>query len=218
MRLRGAREHLRHADPVMRQLIDARPDLDPRAWLTELPRMDSFGALMFQIIGQQLSVHATRRILTRLQQQFAGRLPTPGEAIHADPETLRATGLSRRKTQTIRTLAAEFADGRITDKQLRAMSDSEIEARLTALPGIGPWTVHGFLIIALDRDDVVLPGDLALRKAIQRTYRLDHLPSQDEVLRIAEPWRPYRTLASAYLFAIAFRIGPPPGVGVSENH
>lgn len=204
VRWRAAREHLRHADPVIRQLIDAHPDFDPRAWLTELPKMDSFGALIFQIIGQQLSVQATRRILTRLQEQYAGGLPTPEEVIHADPATLRATGLSHRKIQTIRTLGAEFADGRITDSELRAMSDSEIESRLTALPGIGPWTVHGVLIIALDRDDVVLPGDLALRKAIQRTYRLDQLPSQDEVLQIAEPWRPYRTLASAYLFESAF--------------
>jgi DNA-3-methyladenine glycosylase II len=204
VRCRAAREHLRHADPVMRQLIDAHPDFDPRAWLTELPAMDAFGALVFQIIGQQLSVQATRRILARLQGQFAGRMPTPDEAIQADPEILRATGLSRRKIHTIRSLATEFADGRISDKELYAMSDSEIEARLTALAGIGPWTVHGFLIIALDRDDVVLPGDLALRKAIQRTYRLDQLPTHDEVLRIAEPWRPYRSLASAYLFANAF--------------
>jgi DNA-3-methyladenine glycosylase II len=81
------------------------------------------------------------------------------------------------------------------------MSDAEVEARLTAVPGVGPWTVHGFLIIALDRPDVVLPGDVALRRAIQRAYQLAERPSPDEVLAIAEPWRPYRTLASAYLFA-----------------
>ena len=80
------------------------------------------------------------------------------------------------------------------------MSDQDIEALLTAIPGIGPWTVHGMLIIALSRPDVVLPGDLALRKVIRQTYHLDHLPSQDEVLRIAEPWRPYRSLATAYPF------------------
>jgi DNA-3-methyladenine glycosylase II len=84
------------------------------------------------------------------------------------------------------------------------MSDAEVEVSLTAIPGVGPWTVHGFLIIALERDDVVLPGDLALRKAIQRSYGLDHLPSQEEVVHIAEPWAPFRTLASAYLFATAF--------------
>jgi DNA-3-methyladenine glycosylase II len=189
---------------VIGRLIDAHPDFDPRAWLAELPRMDAFGTLIFQVIGQQLSVQATRRLLARLQDQFAGQLPTPAQLLDADPDALRAAGLSRRKVQTIRAVAGEFANQRISEHALRAISDREIEARLTAIPGIGPWTVHGFLIIALERDDVVLPGDLALRKAIQRTYRLDHLPSEEEVLRIAEPWRPYRTLASAYLFATAF--------------
>ena len=186
------------------QLIDAHPDFDPRAWLAELPSMDAFGTLIFQIVGQQLSIQATRRLLTRLRDQFAGRLPTPRQVLDADPDTLHAAGLSRRKVQTIRAVAAEFASERITERGLRAMPDAEIEARLTTIPGIGPWTVHGFLIIALGRDDVVLPGDLALRKAIQRVYCLDHLPSQEEVVQIAEPWRPYRTLASAYLFATAF--------------
>lgn len=203
-RLSEARAHLRQADPVIGQLIDAHPDFDPRAWLAELPRMDAFGTLIFQIIGQQLSVQATRRLLARLQDEFAGQLPAPAQLLDADPDALHAAGLSRRKVQTIRALAAEFASQRIAEPRLRLMSDAEIEARLTAIPGIGPWTVHGFLIIALERDDVVLPGDLALRKAIQRTYRLDHLPSQEEVVQIAEPWRPYRTLASAYLFTTAF--------------
>ena len=204
MLTRAARAHLRDADPVIGRLIDEHPDFDPRAWLAELPPMDAFGALVFQIVGQQLSVAATRRLLDRLRDRFGGRLPTPAQLLAADPAALHAAGLSRRKVQTIRTLAAEFAAGRLSESALRAMSDAEVEAALTAIQGIGPWTVQGFLIIALDREDVVLPGDLALRKAIQRNYGLDHLPSQDEVVRIAEPWRPYRTLASAYLFATAF--------------
>jgi DNA-3-methyladenine glycosylase II len=76
-------------------------------------------------------------------------------------------------------------------------------AELTAIPGIGPWTVQGALIVALQREDVVLPGDLALRKAVRTAYRLDHLPSQQEVLAIAESWRPYRSLATSYLFSAA---------------
>ena len=98
-----------------------------------------------------------------------------------DPAALRATGLSGRKVETLRAVAAQFADGTLRDEDLRAMDDGEIETRLTAIPGIGPWTVHGMLIIALDRPDVVLPGDLALRKVMQRAYGLDHLPTQDEV-------------------------------------
>jgi len=84
------------------------------------------------------------------------------------------------------------------------LPDDEIIAELTAVPGIGPWTAQGALLVALGREDVVLPGDLALRKAVQANYQLDHLPSQQEVLAIAEKWRPYRSLATSYLFSAAF--------------
>ena len=200
-----ARDHLRRADPVLARLIDAQPDFDPRAWLSGLPVRDAFSALVFQVIGQQLSVQATRRILARLADLAGGRLPGPEEVLALPPDQLRAAGLSGRKVATLRSLAGQFASGRLSDADLARLSDDEIEARLTAIPGIGSWTVHGFLIIALNRPDVVLPGDLALRKAIQRWYGLGQLPSQQEVLRIAEPWRPYRSLASAYLFQSAFQ-------------
>jgi len=166
--------------------------------------MDAFGALIFQVIGQQLSVQATRGILRRIQDRFGGRLPAPGELLAVAPDDLHQIGLSRRKVATLRDLAQRFADGRLSGEQLGRLSDAEIETRLTAIPGIGPWTVHGFLIIALDRQDVVLAGDLALRKIIQDTYQLGHLPSQDEVLGLAERWRPYRSLATSYLFQAAF--------------
>jgi DNA-3-methyladenine glycosylase II len=93
---------------------------------------------------------------------------------------------------------------------LSSLPDDEIMAELTAISGIGPWTVQGALIIALGREDVVLPGDLALRKAIQAAYQLDHLPSQQEVLAIAEKWRPYRSLATSYLFSAAFERADAP--------
>lgn len=196
--------HLRRADPVLAAVIDAHRGFDPRAWLRELPPMDAFGALVFQIIGQQLSVPATRRIVDRLQQRFGGSLPTPAQLLAAPPADLRDVGLSGRKVATLRDLASRFVSGELSEETLRELSDDEIEARLVEIPGIGPWTVHGLLIIALGRDDVVLPGDLALRKSIQRAYRLDHLPSPDEVLVIAAPWRPYRSLATAYLFQAGF--------------
>lgn len=195
---------LRQADPVLARLIDARPRLDPRAWLEELPAMDAFGALVFQVIGQQLSIGATRRILDRLCGLFGGAMPTPAGLLARGSEELAQAGLSRRKVATIRDVAQRFADGRWKEEGLRSLSDREIEDRLTSVPGIGPWTVHGFLIIALDRQDVVLPGDLALRKVIQRLYEMDHLPGEAEVLELAERWRPWRSLATAYLFQAAF--------------
>jgi DNA-3-methyladenine glycosylase II len=196
--------HLRKADPVLARLIDAHPDFDPRAWLADLPPMDAFGALVFQIAGQQLSLQSTRSILGRLQARFHGRLPTPEELTSVSPAVLRRLGFSRSKAVTLLGVAKQFRDGRLSDRLLRSLSDTEIEALLTKIKGIGPWTVHGFLIIALNRQDVTLPGDLALRKAIRRAYRLRRLPTQERVLKIAEAWRPYRSLATGYLFQAAF--------------
>jgi DNA-3-methyladenine glycosylase II len=210
--LRQARSHLRGADAVLARLIDDRPDFDPRAWLAQLPPMDLYGALLFQVAGQQLSVPSTRRILGRVEALFGGHLPSPTELLGVDPARLREAGLSWRKISTLRDLAGRLSDGRLDAEVLSSLPDDEVMAELTAIPGIGPWTVQGALIIALGREDVVLPGDLALRKAIQAAYQLDHLPSQQEVLAIAEKWRPYRSLATSYLFSAAFeRAGAPVG-------
>ena len=202
--LRRARSYLRDADPVLARLIDARPDFDPRAWISQLPSMDLYGALLFQVTGQQLSVPATRRTLGRIQALFGGRLPSPEELLETDPAKLREAGLSWRKISTLRDLAARLSDGRLSQDVLSSLPDDELIAELTAISGIGPWTVQGAMLIALGREDVVLPGDLALRKAVQAAYQLDHLPSQQEVLAIAESWRPYRSLATSYLFSAAF--------------
>jgi DNA-3-methyladenine glycosylase II len=198
---RKAREYLRNADPVLARLIDARPDFRPRAWLDELPPLDAFGTMIFQVAGQQLSVAATRTIVSRLQDRFGGHLPTPAELLAADPGVLRDSGLSYRKGATIRALAERFVDGRLGDDAFTRMSDDEVEAALTEVPGIGPWTAHGFLLVALDRPDVFLPGDIALRRAIQRAYGFDHVPSEVEIADVADRWRPYRSLAVSYLFA-----------------
>jgi len=204
MGLQQARSHLRNGDPVLARLIDDRPAFDPRAWLAQLPPMDLYGALLFQVVGQQLSVAATRRILARIEALFGGHLPSPTELLGVDPGKLREAGLSWRKVSTLRDLAERLSDGRLDTEVLSSLPDDEIMAELTAIPGIGPWTVQGALLIALQREDVVLPGDLALRKAIQAAYQLDHLPTEQEVLAIAEKWRPYRSLATSYLFSAAF--------------
>ena len=200
-------EFLRRSDPTLGRLIDARPDFHPRAWLNELPPLDAFGTLIFQVVGQQLSVSATRTIVSRLQQRFGGHLPSPRELLAVDPQELRASGMSNRKGATLRALAERFLDGRLSDESLARMTDEEIEAALTEIPGIGPWTAHGFLIVALDRPDVLLSGDLALRRAVERAYGFDHLPTQDEMVQVAERWRPYRSLAVSYLFASEFEKG-----------
>jgi DNA-3-methyladenine glycosylase II len=93
---------------------------------------------------------------------------------------------------------------------LSGLPDDQLLDELTAIPGIGPWTVQGAMIIALGREDVVLPGDLALRKAVRAAYHLDHLPSEQEVLDTADKWRPYRSLATSYLFSAAFEPAEAP--------
>ncbi len=202
--LQQARSYLGNADPVLARLIDDRPAFDPRAWMAQLPPMDLYGALLFQVTGQQLSVPATRRTLARIEALFGGHLPAPTDLLGVDPGQLREAGLSWRKISTLRDLAERMSDGRLNPDVLNSLPDEELMTELTVIPGCGPWTVQGALIIALGREDVVLPGDLALRKAIQAAYQLDHLPTQQEVLDIADKWRPYRSLATSYLFSAAF--------------
>jgi DNA-3-methyladenine glycosylase II len=203
-----AREFLRNADPVLARLIEARPDFRPRAWMDELPPLDAFGTLIFQVAGQQLSVPSTRAIISHLKDRFDGHMPSPAELLAAEPTVLRESGFSARKGDTLRALAQRFVDGRLNEKAFSGMSDEEIEAALTDVPGIGPWTARGFLLVGLDRPDVFLSGDLALRHTIQREYDFNHLPTDEELIELSDRWRPYRSLAVSYLFASGYAENP----------
>jgi DNA-3-methyladenine glycosylase II len=108
----------------------------------------------------------------------------------------------------LRALAERFVDGRLSDEALSGMTDEEVEATLTEGSGIGLWTARGFLLVALDRPDVFLSGDLALRRAIQRAYGFDHTPTEEEVAEVSDGWRPYRSLAVSYLFASEYDAQP----------
>jgi DNA-3-methyladenine glycosylase II len=132
-------------------------------------------------------------------------MPSAAELLAADPQVLRNSGFSARKGRTLRDLAERFVDGRLSDEALAQMSDEEVEAALTEVSGIGLWTARGFLLVALNRPDVFLSGDLALRRAIQRAYGFDHLPTGDEVAQVSDRWRPYRSLAVSYLFASEYQ-------------
>jgi DNA-3-methyladenine glycosylase II len=175
--------------------------------MEELPVLDAFGTTVFQVAGQQLSVAATRAIVSHLEANFGGHMPSPVELLAADPELLRTSGFSHRKGATLRALAERFVDGRLSDEALAQMTDDEVEAALTEVPGIGLWSARGFLLVALDRPDVFLTGDIALRRAIQKAYALDHVPTEDEIAAIADRWRPYRSLAVSYLFASEYGEG-----------
>jgi DNA-3-methyladenine glycosylase II len=194
-----ARQHLAAADPRLAALIAARPGYDPRAGLAGLTALDPFGVLLFQIVGQQISVVAARAILGRIAALFGDRLPDPADVLAADPDQLLATGVSHRKAATIRAAARLFVDEHLDRDTLGRMTDERVEAVLTALPGIGTWTAQGFLVVALDRPDAFPAGDLAIRRAIRAVFGLDHLPNEREARERAERWRPYRALAAGYL-------------------
>jgi DNA-3-methyladenine glycosylase II len=164
-----------------------------------------FGALVFQVIGQQISVVAATAIFARLVELFDGRAPSPDELVDLDPETLRDLGLSRRKANTVLDLAQRFTDGRLSEAGLSKLTDDEAVRQLTEVKGIGPWTAEGALLIAQQRPDLVGTDDVAPRNSIRAHYGLHHLPDPDEVAALAQHWSPYGSLASSLLLAAAHR-------------
>jgi DNA-3-methyladenine glycosylase II len=196
----GAVERLRAADPVMAALIDRYEDPDGVVRRRGRLPGDAYGALVRAIVGQQLSSKAARTIFERLVERFGGRTPTPRELLDADPDDLRGVGLSRAKVAYLRDLAEHIEDGELDLEALAEAPDEEVLAGLTAVKGLGPWTVDMFMIFHLGRPDVLPVGDLGIRRAVQVEYGLEELPDAAELTAIAEPWRPHRTLACLYLW------------------
>ena len=157
---------------------------------------------MRSIVGQQLSVLAARAIYGRLTARFGGRPPTPQEILADDPEELRAAaGLSRAKVCFLRSLAEHVLSGELELERLDALSDERGDRRSSSRSrGSAQWSAHMFLMFHLERPDVLPVGDLGIRRAIERAYGLAELPQPAQMEQIAEPWRPYRTLACRYLW------------------
>src|SRR5258706_2083293 len=150
---------------------------------------------------------------------LTGHLPAPAGLLAVDPAKLREAGLSWRKIGTLRDVAERLSDGRLNQAALSELPDDELLATVTPIPGIGPLAVQGAMLIALRREDVVLAGDLAPRKAVQAAYQVSHLPTEQEVLTLAGKWRPYRSLATSYLFAAAYeRAEAPPAASPMPAH
>lgn len=190
--IRAAQRHLRRADPV---LADVMRSVGPFSIRLEKNR---FQALVRSIIAQQISGKAARSIWKRLQESIRPRRLT-ADVIAAIPiEELRTLGLSPQKASYVHDLAAKVSGGAVRLHRAQRMSDEEVIAELIQVKGIGVWTAQMFLIFSLGRMDVFPHDDLGVRMAIRNLYGLDDLPDKARSLSIAEPWRPYATVAAWY--------------------
>ena len=192
--LAQATAHLARAEPRLAELIDLHPPFQGRPGGTVME------ALGRAIVYQQLSSKAAATIYRRFLRLYGGRFPKAPALLETPDEELRSRGLSRAKTVYLKDLAAHFADGRLSGRGLARLDDEELARRLTAVKGIGRWTVDMLLIFHLQRPDVLPVGDLAIRNGIQRLASLDEPPDAATMMRLAEPWRPYRSVASWYLW------------------
>lgn len=192
--LKKALDHLRRHDrlaAVMARVGQKPPP--PRAEGTH------FAHLARAIVYQQLSGKAAATIHGRVVATCGGEL-TPASLLAASDEALRAAGLSRQKLAYLKDLAARSASGELPVERLHELPDDEVIAALRAVKGCGLWTAQMFLMFRLGRPDVFPVHDLGIRKAVQKLFRLRALPPPAKMEKLAEPWRPYRTTASWYLW------------------
>jgi DNA-3-methyladenine glycosylase II len=194
---RRAGRHLMRADPILAAVIER---IGP-CGLAERRRKDHLTALAGAIVSQQLSTKAAATIFGRFLALFPEQAIPDHRAVAAlADDELRGAGLSRQKVGYLRDLCARIDDGRLRLDELEALEDEEIIGRLVAVKGFGRWTAEMFLIFRLNRPDVLPVGDLGIVKAIERLYRLRKRPDAKRLAKIGEPWRPYRSVASWYLW------------------
>jgi len=161
---------------------------------------DGFGVLVRSIVSQQISTRAALAIGGRLKQTLAPAEISPRAVLDASDESLRAAGLSAGKVRSLRDLAQKVACGEVPLADFPALPDEEVIARLLPVRGIGRWTAEMFLIFSLGRLDVLPVADYGLRAAIKRVYELEDLPAKAALIEMAEPWRPYRSVATWYFW------------------
>lgn len=179
------------SDPVLAPLIDEHGQLDPEV------ADDPFRRLVLAIVNQQLSTASAAAIRGRLVERFE---LTPDVLLAAQPEALTAVGLSRRKAEYVREIAAAFREDGLTRAAFDEMTDEEVIERLVRIRGVGPWTAKIFLMFALGRPDVFPIEDLGIRRGMTNLF--GEL-SADEMLEVAERWRPQRTRACLYVWRAA---------------
>jgi len=189
-------QHLSKADPILKAII-ASVVLPIRK-----PRKDYFHALARSIMGQQLSVKAANTIHDRVVALFRVKIfPSPQQFLKMPDKKLRQAGLSFSKISYLKNLARFVIQHKKEFSNLRKLSDEEIISLLTQVKGIGRWTAEMFLIFTLKREDIFSHGDLGLRNAIVKLYKLRGKPDLKKFTLISDQWKPYRSIASLYLWA-----------------
>jgi len=192
--MRKAIRHLKATDPVLGALIE---QIGPYRIEYSPP---NFQTLAKAIVLQQLSGKVAARIFQRLLASAGDGELTPQRFLSIETERLRELGLSRQKIACLRELAQRILTGELDLRALEDLPDEEVIRRLTAQKGIGLWTVQMYLIFALRRPDVMPSQDLGIRAAVRAAWGYEELPSPREVERLAEPWKPFRSVASWYLW------------------
>ena len=189
-------KHLKQADKKMGRLI---AEFEKPEFKKDL---NYFEALVRAIVYQQLSGKAAATIYKRFKNLFIkNKYPSPIMVMERSHEELRSVGLSNQKASYIHNIATAFHTGAIP-KDINTIGDKEVIECLTTIKGVGPWTAEMFLMFTLNRPDVFPVTDLGIQKGFQLFFQLDKLPRPDKMIKNAEPWRPYRTLASWYLWRL----------------
>jgi len=195
--IKKAIKHLNSSDKVLSALIRKHGPC------TITPALDNpFHALTSSIISQQLSAHAARAIKGRLFDLLGVEHFTPKNILKMSSKTSRAAGLSQPKFKYIQRLASVVENGELDFESIAKYEDEEIISKLIIFSGIGRWTAEMFLIFALGRPDVLSVNDAGLKRGFKITYKLQQNPSEDEMVSIGESWRPYRSVASWYLWRV----------------
>jgi DNA-3-methyladenine glycosylase II len=186
--------HVRKSDPKLKEILDARGVIKFK------PEGEPFESLVESILSQQLAGAAASAIIKKVRALFPdGELEA--KRIHRiDAKRLRAAGVSPQKLSYLKDLSARVVEGRLDLEALESMSDEEIIDVLDQVKGIGPWTVHMFLIFTLGRPNVLPVDDYGIKTSVQRIYGLPQLPKRAEIEKLAENWHPYSTVASLYLW------------------
>jgi len=195
--IRKAVRHLKSSDRILASLIREHDTC------TLPPALENpFHALASSIISQQISAHAARAIKGRMFDLLGDSQFTPEGILKMSPRGYRTAGLSRAKIEYIRKLALAVRNGDLNLSSLAGCEEEEVISKLMTLSGVGRWTAEMFLIFGLGKPDVLSVSDAGLKKAFKLAYNLREMPSADEMISMGEPWRPYRSVASWYLWRV----------------